>query len=469
MSIHFGTSGWRAIVGKEFNASNVRKVCLGIVEYLKAQRLQHKGLIVGHDTRFMSREFAKICARTFANNGISIFLTNRDTPTPVIAFQILKKNTAGAINITASHNPPEYNGIKFSPAYGGPAPLEVTGKIERNIQRSHTSWSGKKGLIRIFDPRPAYLRRIKQLVDFGAIRKSRLKIGVDLLYGTGRGYLDQLLKDAGCKITVLHNSLDPLFGGLPPEPAKAQLKKLINLVKTKHLHLGLAVDGDADRFGIVDRDGTFIGANQVIGLLTEHLIRTRPRKKTVARTVATTHLVDALAQRQGLKVVETPVGFKYIGRQIAKGNCLIGGEESGGLSVAGHLPEKDGILACLLIAELVAIRKKSLSEILKELYKEVGPFFSARENFPLKAKEKTNFAFRIKSLAGKPSLSGKRIVKFVGLDGYKFIFANGSWLMFRVSGTEPVVRCYCETKSRLQLKDLQRLGRKLIKQEAKKK
>jgi phosphomannomutase len=256
--------------------------------------------------------------------------------------------------------------------------------------------------------------------------------------------------------------MDPSFGGLPPEPAKEQLKELIDLVKSKGLYLGLAVDGDADRFGIVDRDGTYINANQVISLLTDHLMATRPIKKKVARTVATTHMVDALAQRQGLKVVETPVGFKYIGQQIATGNCLIGGEESGGLSIAGHLPEKDGILACLLIAELVALRKKSLGAILKELYKEVGPFFSARENFHLTEKKKATFVQKMRALAQKPSLAGKGIVRFVDLDGYKFIFADGSWLMFRASGTEPVVRCYCEAKSKAELKDLQNLGQRLI-------
>lgn len=462
-TIHFGTSGWRAIIADEFTFSNVRRVSQAIAKYLKEHRQQNKGVIVSYDTRFLSEEFARVCAQSIAANNIKVLLTNRDTPTPAVSFQILTRKTAGAINITASHNPPQYSGIKFSPAYGGPAPIEVTREIERNIRRCHSFSSEKKGLIRIFDPRPAYLARIKQLVNFGAIRRSRLKIGVDLLYGTGRGYLDQLLKEAGCQITVLHNRLDPLFGGLAPEPARAQLRELINLVKRKRLHLGLAVDGDADRFGIVDKDGTYISANQVISLLTDHLMTTRPRKREVARTVATTHMVDALAQRSGLEVVETPVGFKYIGQQISSGNCLIGGEESGGLSIAGHIPEKDGILVCLLIAELVAIRKKSLGAILKELYKEVGAFFTARQDFHLKEEKKTSFVRRIKLLSQKPFLLGKKIKQFNGSDGYKFIFFDGSWIMFRVSGTEPVVRCYCEAKSKTQLKDLQNLGQRLIK------
>lgn len=470
-SIHFGTSGWRAIIADEFTFSNVRTVSGAIAEYLKDHRLQNKGIIIGYDTRFLAKEFAKTCARIVAGSGIKVFLTDRDTPTPVIAYQLLKRKTAGAINITASHNPPQYCGIKFSCAYGGPAPIEVTKEIERNIKSAlpeKTNFCvqdlGEKGRgqVQLFDPRPVYLARIRQLVNFGAIRKTRLKIGVDVLYGTGRGYLDQLLGDCGCEIQLLHNRPDPLFGGLAPEPGEAQLKELVSLVKRKRLHLGLAVDGDGDRFGVVDRDGSYINANQVIGLLTAHLIRTRARQKRIARTVATTHMVDALARREGLEIVETPVGFKYIGEELARGNCLIGGEESGGLSISGHIPEKDGILACLLIAELAAIRKKSLGKILKELYKEIGPFFSTRCDFHLGEKEKLNFVRRIKFLSREQSLSGREISTFNGRDGYKFIFADGSWLMFRLSGTEPVVRCYCEAKSDAQLKDLQRLGRRLI-------
>jgi phosphomannomutase len=303
---------------------------------------------------------------------------------------------------------------------------------------------------------------MKQLVDFAAIRRAKLRIGVDILYGTGRDYLDRLLQEGGCKITILHKRPDAFFGGLLPDPEKAQLKELINLVKSRRLHLGLAIDGDADRFGIIDTDGSYINANQVISLLTYHLIMTRPRVRKVARTIATTHMIDMLAQRKGLKTIETPVGFKYIGQELAKGDCLIGGEESGGLSILNHVPEKDGILACLLIAELVAIRKRPLREILKELYRKVGPFFSTRTDYHLSEKKKKSFERRIKSLSTQQSLAGKRIVKFNGRDGYKFIFADESWLMFRVSGTEPVVRCYCEAKSKGRLSNLQHLGQKLV-------
>jgi alpha-D-glucose phosphate-specific phosphoglucomutase len=463
MSIHFGTSGWRAIIADEFTFSNVRRVSQAIAEYLKEHHLQDKGIVVGYDTRFLSKEFARACAQVLADNNIRVFLTDRDTPTPVIAYHILKRKAGGGVNITASHNPPEYNGIKFSTAYGGPASVEITKEIEKNIRQKEEVPAKKGGAIAMFDPLPAYLERIKALVDFKAIRRARLKIGVDVLYGCGRGYLDRLLTEAGCQVTVLHNNLDPLFGGLPPEPAEEQLKELISLVGKKQLHLGLALDGDADRFGVIDRDGVYINANQVFSLLTHHLIKTRPKQKMVARTMATTHMVDAIAREQGLKIIETPVGFKYIGQELAKGNCLIGGEESGGLSIGGHVPEKDGILACLLLAELVAIREKSLGDILKELYQEVGAYFSTRYDSHLGVEDKSAFIRKIEGLSRQTSLAGRKIAEFNGRDGYKFIFADGSWLMFRISGTEPVIRCYCEAGSREQLKDLQNMGKTLIK------
>ncbi|MFC1631046.1 phosphoglucomutase/phosphomannomutase family protein [Candidatus Omnitrophota bacterium] len=463
MQIKFGTSGWRAIIADEFTFANLRKVTSAIAKYIKSEHLQHKGIIVGYDTRFLSKEFAHAAAATLAEYNIKVFLTSRDTPTPAIADQILAKKTAGGINITASHNPPEYSGIKFSPAYGGPASIDVTSQIERNIQSQNLPAAKLKARINLFDPRPGYLKRLKKIVNLAAIRRARLKIGLDFLYGTGRGYLDQVLRSAGCRLELLHDYLDPSFGGFSPEPESRQLQELIQLVRKKRLHLGLALDGDADRFGIVDRDGSYISANQALSLLTYHLINTRPRQKTVARTLATTHMMDALAQKYGYQLVETFVGFKYIGQEIARGDCLIGGEESGGLSIAGHIPEKDGILACLLIAELIAIEKKSLGQLLKQLYREVGPHFSARSDIRITEKEKLSFTNRIKALAQGQTLLGRRLSSFNGSDGHKFIFTDRSWLMFRVSGTEPVIRCYCEASSKPKLQDLLRLGQKLVK------
>ncbi len=467
MTIHFGTSGWRAIIADEFTFANVRKVCRGIAAYIKHHRLENKGIIVGYDTRFLSKEFAGTCAKTIADNKIKVFLTDRDTPTPVIAYQILQKKAAGAINITASHNPPEYSGIKFSSAYGGPAPVEVTEEIEKNIHDGPARPPAQAAKIQLFDPRPGYFRQIKRLVNFRAIRQARLKVGIDSLYGTGRGYLDQLLQDAGCRIRLLHAHPDPLFGGLPPKPAERQLQELIRLVRSERMDLGLALDGDADRFGIVDRDGTYINANQVVSLLTDHLNATRPRQKRVARTVATTHMVDALARRAGLKTVETPVGFKYIGQELFKGGCLIGVEESGGLSIVKHVPEKDGILACLLIAELVAVRKKSLGRVLRELYQAVGPFFSTRDDFRLGQKQKLRLVQKMKLLSRQHSLAGRSIKRFSDRDGYEFIFTDDSWILFRFSGTEPVVRCYTEAGSKPKLRALQGLGRKIIQESEK--
>ncbi len=461
--IRFGTSGWRAIMADEFTFANVKCVCQAISKYLKDHKLQTRPVVIGYDTRFLSKEFAQVCAQSLSKSNINVLLTQRDAPTPVIAFQILAKKAAGGINITASHNPPEYNGIKFSPAHGGPAEVEVTSEIEKNINSQVYFPSRKEARVEMFDPRPGYLERIKQLVNFKAITQASLKVGVDVLYGTGRDYLDLLLKQAGCAVTLLHQNLDPYFGGLPPEPAQRQLKQLSQLVREQKLDLGLAVDGDADRFGIIDADGSYIDANQVLALLADHLIKTRPAQKYLARTMATTHIIDALAQESGLQAVETPVGFKYIGQEIAKGQCLIGGEESGGLSIAGHVPEKDGILACLLVAELAAVRKKSLAGILKELYERLGPYYTGRANFHLSNEAKTKVVREIKLFCNKTTLLNKKIARVIDTDGYKFIFEDNSWLMFRVSGTEPVLRAYAEAASKAGVDELLNFAQALIK------
>ncbi|MDI6784808.1 MAG: phosphoglucomutase/phosphomannomutase family protein, partial [bacterium] len=367
--ITFGTSGWRAIISEEFTFANVRLVAQAIAQYLKGEKLDNRGIVVGYDTRFLSDKFAVVCAEVLAGNGLPVFLSDRDVPTPAISLEIISRQAAGGINITASHNPPEYNGIKFSPFTGGPAPVEVTSKIEKIanqlIQNGNTpqvlplAEAIEKGIVQKIDIRTRYLSNIREKIDFETIRKANLNIIVDLLYGTGEGYLDFLLKEAGCQIEVLHNERDVYFGGGTPEPSTKNLAELIQQVQAKKAQLGLALDGDADRFGIIDADGTFITPNQVIALLFLHLVESRGWNGAVVRTIATTRLLDAIAKEKGIKVYETPVGFKYIGELMTQNEIIIGGEESGGLSIYRHVPEKDGIIACLLIAELVAKQKKS--------------------------------------------------------------------------------------------------------------
>jgi len=472
VQIKFGTAGWRAVISDEFTIGNVRLVTQAIANYIKEQVTSDKQeVVVGYDTRFMSENFAKVSSTVLAANGIKALITARDVPTPAFAYEILRRGTLGGINFTASHNPPEYNGIKFSPSWGGPALPETTNAIEKNCALlmegessvRDISWErGKeKGLIDYVDPRLEYINRINELVNLEVIKRAKLKIAVDLLYGTGRDYLDTILKQAGCEVKVLHNWRDVLFGGSPPEPSSVYLGELVKTVKEEKCDLGLATDGDSDRFGIIDRDGTFISPNQVLALLLNHLVKTRNWKGVVARSVMTTSFVDAIARIHNIRVKETPVGFKYIAQVMRQNNMVIGGEESGGLTIQGHIPEKDGILACLLIAEMVAFEGKSIGEILDDLYREVGLFLGERINFHLKEDEIENLKAKLKKDLPK-EIAGLKVDKIVNLDGLKFILSDRSWLGIRLSGTEPVVRLYVEADEAEKLEKLKEAGKRLI-------
>jgi len=472
VQIKFGTAGWRAVISDEFTMENVRLVTQAIADYINRQATSDKKqVVVGYDTRFMSENFAKVSSRVLAANGIKALLTIRDVPTPALAYEILRRRASGGINFTASHNPPEYNGIKFSPSWGGPALPETTDAIEKNcalLMRGESSvkdisWEeGKdRGLIEYVDPRPEYIKRISELVNLEEIKRAKLKVVADLIYGTGRDYLDAILKQAGCEVKVLHNWRDVLFGGSPPEPSSAYIGELVKMVKEEKCDLGLATDGDSDRFGIVDGDGTFISANQVLALLLNHLVKTRNWKGVVARSVMTTSFIDAIARIHDIQVKETPVGFKYIAQVMRENGMVIGGEESGGLTIRGHIPEKDGILACLLIAEMVAFEGKSIREILDNLYKKVGLFLSERINFHLKEDEMEDLQARLgKGLPKK--IAGLKVERVVNLDGLKFLLADGSWLGIRLSGTEPVARLYVEAHAARKLEKLKEAGKKLI-------
>jgi len=461
IKIHFGTSGWRAIIADDFTFENVRLVSQAIADYLHLGNTKPK-IIIGYDTRFLSGHFAEVCSEVIAANKIKILLAERDVPTPVIAYQIISRKQHGGINFTASHNPPEYNGIKFSPQYGGPAPKEVTRAIEKRISFLQKRPGlikknpGGNDFIRKFDPAKDYFKRIKSIVDMKSIRKAGLKVGIDCMYGTSRGYIDKLLKGNAKEMVVFNNYLNPLFGGYPPEPDKEYIGELIQQVRDKKFHLGLACDGDADRFGIVDKGGIFLSPNEVFPLLFYYLLKTRGKAKKVARTFSTTHMIDAIAEKEGVEVIETPIGFKYIGEALAEGDCLIGGEESGGISIQGHVPEKDGILTCLLVAEMVAREKKPLRKILADLHKKYGYFTTDRINLHLKEKQKTRLLNRLKNISQKNRFGNMKIKERNLKDGYKFILED-CWVMFRLSGTEPVLRCYLEANSRRKLLHLKRI------------
>jgi phosphoglucomutase len=469
--IRFGTSGWRAIISEDFTFANVRLVAQAIADYINTQAGGHGSpppeVIVGYDTRFLSKEFAYETACVFSANRIHVLLCGRDTPTPVIAYHIIRRKCAGGVNFTASHNPPHYNGIKFSPITGGPATPDITAIIERNIARIQRSkrplnYKAKEQLIKTFDPRPSYLNRIRSMVDIKAIKKAGLKVACDCLYGTSRGYLDYMLSVCGLKPLVLHDYLNPYFGGRRPEPAPENIKELIKSVKTGKLDLGVATDGDADRFGIVDADGRYITPNEVITLLLYHFINNRKTKKhTVARTVATTHMIDLIAKSHGINVLETPVGFKYFVKPILGNDCIIAGEESGGLSISGHIPEKDGILACLLIAEMRAIEKRPIAGILSSIYKKYGRLYSHRIDLGLYGGKKNRL---MKQLSSKTldKFAGQDITGSDNKDGRRFFLRDGTWVLFRPSGTEPIVRVYLESASKKMLNTVEQAVNAMI-------
>ena len=468
--IKFGTSGWRAIFCEDFTLANVRNVVQAIADNLHAEGLADRGVVIGYDARFMGADFSRETARILAAAGIKSYFCVRDTPTPVISHELLRRQAAGAINFTASHNPYNYNGIKFSPASGGPALPEMTNAIERraNALQGKSLAGGmtledaaEKGLYEEIDPRADYFVTLKKMIDFEAIAAASLKIAVNPLYGCGRGYLDRILAEEGVDVVKINDHLDPYFGGRPPEPAEEYTEDFISLVKgDDSISLGLATDGDADRFGIIDSDGTYIEPNYILALLFDHMIRRKGLRGDAARSVATSHLIDAIAKYHGGNVLETPVGFKFIGEYISDNKILIGGEESAGLTIKGHVPEKDGILACLLVAEMVAVEKKSLQELLADLYSRVGEIHTKRINIHLSPQLEATLPDKF---ANPPETIGEhKITRVIQIDGNKYLLDDGSWLLFRKSGTEPVVRLYAEAASLEVLTRLIELGRNFI-------
>ena len=473
-SIKFGTSGWREIIARDFTFDNVRLATQGIADFLKSESGKRKSeiygrkpvVILGYDTRFLGKEFALASAEVLAANNFEPLLCDRDTPTPVIAHTIRHRKAIGGINFTASHNPPEYQGLKFSTFNGAPATPEVTKQIEANIARLQSENFSFKGAVigtyqcKTFNPQPDYFKQLHKLIEFSVLKKAKLKVAVDLSYGTGHGYLDQLLESVGAKVTIFHNELNPLFGGHHPEPNAENMREVSKFVRSGHAQIGLGLDGDADRFGIVDKDGTWLTPNQILALTLYHLKKNRGWTGAVVRTVPTSHQVDAVAELFGVKIHETPVGFKYIGALMESEPIIVGGEESGGLSVKGHVPEKDGILACLLMAELVATEKKSLGQILKELSKKIGAFYSDRINVSFVPEKKDLLLARLGG--GLAKVGEFKVEKFITTDGYKFLLPNREWVAFRASGTEPLIRCYIEAKSKTNLRKLEVACRKLL-------
>lgn len=445
--IKFGTDGWRAVIAEDFTYANVERVAYAVGLYVKENYKENTPLLIGYDTRFMADKFAERAGKVLMEMGVPVRVTSRDVPTPCIAWATQHEATAGALQFTASHNPPEYCGVKYIPEYAGPATDDISEKIVNNLARTPDEINVTKEEVPHFDPQPPYLGSVAEIINMKKIVSSGIKIGFDALYSTSRGYLDHILRQWGVPCKVLHDFRDPLFGGGMPEPKKQYLRDLSGLVKTEKLDVGLATDGDADRFAVIDEQGNYFSPNQLLCLLTMHMVKNRGEKGAIVRTVATTHFLDRLAKMYDLEVIETPVGFKFIGEEMRNKDILIGGEESGGMSFKGHIPEKDGIMANLLLVELMAFEGKPLSKIWEDLQEQVGDRFTyLRADLKLNDFTQKNL---MKRLQEKPleTLAGEKVTKVGRKDGLKLYLDDSNWLLIRPSGTEPLIRLYYEGTS----------------------
>lgn len=471
--IKFGTDGWRAIIADEFTFDNVVIVTKAVAAYIKTNYDISKPVLIGYDTRFLADKFAKRAADTLNQYGFNVLLVDKDVPTPVIAFSAKNLNSAGALMFTASHNPPEYCGIKYIPDYAGPATTDITDIIVKNVAKlqngdeSVIAPTGIIGTTEIFNPKPAYFEWVKTLINFDKIKELKKKVFYDPLYSTGRGYLNGLLEDIGFDVTTIHNHIDPLYGGGMPEPKEEFLTELKELIESNPNSIGFSTDGDADRFGVMDEKGTYITPNEVIAILLRHLLKNKNKKGSVVKTVATSQMIDKIAQMyDGIKVHETAVGFKWVGEVMRKEDVIVGGEESGGLSIIGHIPEKDGIVANLCILEAIAYENKPLYEIVEELKSEIdGHYINYRLDLHL-TEETKEAAMQLFLNNAPASIGGMKITTINKLDGVKFYFEdNNSWMLVRASGTEPLLRIYFETNSNDKLdnlvKDVKQLVEKL--------
>lgn len=452
--IKFGTDGWRAIIAEEFTFDNVELVTKAIAAYIKDKYGFSLPVIIGYDTRFMADKFAKRAAEILNKYGFNVKITDRDTPTPVVAYSARNLNTSGALMFTASHNPPEYCGIKYIPDYAGPATTDITDIIVENIKKlqsgneSFLKPAEIKGNTEIFNPKNSYFNWIKKLIDFEKIKNANIKIYYDPIYSTGRGYFDDLLKESGCSVTTIHNWIDPLYGGGMPEPKEKFLAELIKLVKNNSPALGFGTDGDADRFGVIDENGNYVTPNEIIAILLKHLIKNKRRKGSVVKTVAASQMINKIAEKYNITVHETSVGFKYIGQIMRQEDVIIGGEESGGLSIWGHIPEKDGIIANLSILEAVAYEGKPLYKIIENLKNEIKiNYINHRIDLSVTEDIKQNI-INIFTQASSFEFGRMKIKQINNIDGIKLYFDdNNSWILIRPSGTEPLLRIYFETDS----------------------
>lgn len=452
-SIKFGTDGWRAVVGKDFNSENVERVTKAIGKYVFDNFGLHKQIIIGFDPRNKAEEFALQTANQLAGYGFNILLSDKVLPTPILAYSAKHLN-ACAVMFTASHNPPEYLGIKFIPDYAGPATSQITDELMINLYIPFHEVG--KGTVQRYNFKPDYFKHIEKIIDFEKIKKLDKNIIFDGLYAASIGYFDKLLDIHGIKYESLHMFHDVNFGGGMPEPKPKYLKELIEKVKQTPNSVGFANDGDSDRFGVINENGEYVSPNEIIAILLIHLIKNKGFKGSLVKTVGASSLLNEVAEKLNVEVIETAVGFKHVGEAMRKYNPIIGGEESGGLSIQGHIPEKDGILANLLILEVMAFENKSLVELQRSLYDFVGcKFYNDRIDKRLENFDEINKI--LEEYKNKNSVGNFKVKDINTKDGVKLYFDDGkSWMLVRPSGTEPLLRIYFESDSLEKLNELKK-------------
>jgi phosphomannomutase len=453
--IKFGTDGWRGVIGEDFTFANVRRVAAAIAEYVRQESDPAQGLVVGYDTRFLSPESAQAAAEAVARAGIPVVLADQPTPTPAISYAVVERRTAGAIVITASHNPSRWNGVKFKAPYGGSAAPEIIRRIETHLHKLDRAGRRRRGSkparIETADLVSSYLERLKALVHLERVRASGRRFVVDPMYGAAQGCLAKLFREAGVGCQEIHGERNPLFPGMNPEPIEPHVAELRRAVVEGGFDAGFATDGDADRLGAIDRGGTFIDSHKIFSILLKHLAGDLHLRGEVVKTFSTTQMVDKLAAKYDLPLHVTPIGFKYISELMLARDVLIGGEESGGISVKGHLPERDGILNSLYLAEVMADRGKTLGELVAELSAEFGPHFYGRVDLEIEQAVAARFVRQTKRLQGK-RIAGLKVTAVDDLDGVKLHLGDSAWLLVRASGTENILRLYSEAPSREQVK-----------------
>lgn len=452
MQIKFGTDGWRGVIARDFTFDNLSLVAQATMDYLNREGLGGKGLVIGYDRRFLSRDFARRVAEVAAGNGIRVRLAEEYAPTPAISWAVRESGSGAGVMITASHNPPEYNGFKVKEGFGGSALPATTRMLEEiidfNISNARRVVSVpyeealEKGLVTLFDPRESYFHQIGRYIDLDLIAKSEIAAIVDPMYGAGSGFIPQLLPS----VHEIHGYENPSFGGQAPEPIEQHLQEMCGLLKSGKYKAGLALDGDADRIGAVDENGEFFSSHCIFTVILKHLIEYKKLTGAVVKTVSTTRMVDLLVDKYGLELFETPIGFKHICELMLDRDILMGGEESGGLGVKGHIPERDGILLGLLLLEAMAVSGKGLRQLLDETMNEIGRFHYLRIDRRIENNAKEQLIAKLSSQA-PTVIDGRAVVGTNFSDGFKFLFDNGDWLLIRPSGTEPVLRLYSEAES----------------------